>query len=170
MELKFLHKEAAQYFIQDRPAFVQFIDRDNTIPLNDDYILQIDDKNLFVSIIKLKKGGKKNMTTKIVRVAKPKMEEYLKEFEARKESLEERKSLAIEEAVKKVTEEIELEFAQETETLDRLIGDVSEEKEIEVEDEPVEETEAKEVVEGETPVEETPAEAVPTEQPVNQVF
>lgn len=85
--------------IPDRPPFMQIVDRENSIALNTGYILQIDDERLFVNIIKFKKGGEKNMTTKIIRVAKPRMEEYFEEFKARKDRLEERKTLAIEEAV-----------------------------------------------------------------------
>lgn len=153
--------------IPDRPAFMQLIDRQDSIKLNTDYILQIDDEHLFVNIIKSKKGGKNNMKTEIIRVAKPKMEEYLKEFQDRKSKLQERKTLAIEEAVKKVTEEIELEFIEEENTLDKLINDVSEEKEIEVEEEAVE---TEEVVTDIETTEENVIPEVTAEQPVNQVF
>lgn len=156
--------------IPDRPPFMQIVDRENSIALNTGYILQIDDERLFVNIIKFKKGGEKNMTTKIIRVAKPRMEEYFEEFKARKDRLEERKTLAIEEAVKKVTEEIELEFNEEANTLDKLINDVSEEKEIEVEEEPVEPVETEEVSATTEQTEENVVNDVPVEQPVNQIF
>lgn len=169
--LKFLRTDIKDFCIpEEHPAFVQFMDRPNIIQISDDCILQIDNENLFVNIIKTKKGGKTNMTTKIVRVAKPRMEEYFEEFKNRKEKLEEKKVLAIEEAVKKVTEEVELEFAQEAETLDKLINDVSEEKEIEVEEEPVETVPTEEVIESEEPVEGNTVSDIPVEQPVNQVF
>lgn len=168
MEFKFLPEGFNKLNVPEQPAFTQFVDKSDFIPLNNDYILQIDNKCLFVNIIKLKKGGEKDMKTEIVRVAKSRMEEYFEEFKARRAKLEEKKTLALEEAIKKITEEIELEFAEEASTLDKLINDVSEEKEIEVKEESVEAVEMEEVANEE--IEENIIPEVTAEQPVNQVF
>lgn len=146
----------------ERPAYVQFIDMTPNIII-DGYILQIDTKKLSANIIKLKKGGEKTMATKVITKAKPKFEAIYEELIARKEELASKKEVAINEAIAKVTAEVEAEFASEELTLDNMLKEVTVEETVEVEDEP----ESTEVV-GEETVAEVAEENVAIEaQPVN---
>lgn len=154
--------------IPERPAFMQLVEAPTETLINDGYILQIDKENLSVNIIKLKKGGERTMATKVITKAKPKFEALYEELIARKEELDSKKETAINEAIAKVTAEVEAEFASEELTLDNMLKEVTVEETIEVEDEP----EATEVV-GEETVAEVAEENVAVEgQPVNtaQIF
>lgn len=149
--------------IPERPAFMQLVDTPTETLINDGYILQIDKENLSVNIIKLKKGGEKTMATKVITKAKPKFEAIYEELIARKEELDSKKEVAINEAIAKVTAEVEAEFASEELTLDNMLKEVTIEETVEVKDE-VDETE---VVDEETVAEVAEENVAVEEQPTN---
>lgn len=99
----------------------------------DDYSLQIDFANHFVSIINLKKGGKKPMTKTVLKALEG-FERQFDELQEMKANLENEKEIARNEALL----EVERKFALKSEQIERVIATVSIAEEIEVPDVEVE--------------------------------
>lgn len=155
--------------IPERPAFMQLVDTPTETLVNDDYILQIDEKNLSVNIIKLKKGGRKTMATKIVPQAKAGFEKYYDELLERKEGLAAKKEEALRVEIEKVTAEIDAKFAEEETTINEMLKPITVEVEMEVEDN---EEKAEDVTEEAVATEAVEENVAAETQPVNtaQIF
>lgn len=148
---------------------MQLVEAPTETLINDDYILQIDEENLSVNIIKLKKGGEKTMATRMVPQAKAGFEKYYDELLERKAGLAAKKEEALRVEIEKVTAEVEAQFAEEETTIDEMLKPITIEVEVEVEDE----AERSENVTDETVNSEIAEENVAVEgQPVNtaQIF
>ena len=155
--------------IPERPAFMQLVEAPTETLINNDYILQIDEENLSVNIIKLKKAGEKTMATRMVSQAKAGFEKYYDELLERKAGLVAKKEEALKAEIEKVTAEVDAKFAEEETTIDEMLKPITVEVEVEVEDE----DEKPEDVTAETVETEVAEENVTVEaQPVNtaQIF
>lgn len=104
------------------------------------------------------------MATKVITKAKPKFEAIYEELLARKEELYSKKEIALDEAIAKVTAEVEAEFADEELTIDNMLKGITIEETVEVEDEC---EKAAEDFAVETIEPEISEENVAVEQPVN---
>ena len=124
----------------ERPAFMRIVDFEQR-DINEGYILQIDEKNMSASIIKLNKRRSSSMIKTVVKALEG-FETIFDELNAKKVNLEADKEVAIQEAIAEVVAK----FAENAERIDKAIETISITEEIEVPDEEISEEVATEQV------------------------
>ena len=131
--------------IPDRPVFMKMVEETEQ-PTFNGYTLQLDIADRSASIINLTKGGEHSMLKTVVKA--------LEGFEKQFDDLNEMKAnldIEIEEAKKVAIAEVEARFEVKSQRIDNALKAVSETVEIEVEDEIEDEVKTEDAVE-ETPV------------------
>lgn len=131
--------------IPDRPVFMKMVEETKQ-PTFNGYTLQLDIADRSASIINLTKGGEHSMLKTVVKA--------LEGFEKQFDDLNEMKAnldIEIEEAKKVAIAEVEARFEVKSQRIDNALKAVSETVEIEVEDEIEDEVKTEDAVE-ETPV------------------